>query len=86
MGHALADLDDPRDIVERGDDTTWAAISTDRAPLVAWLVLRAKAIIEPTLASRPTTSAIAPGLISDLIERMALLGRVLVIKRSSLET
>lgn len=86
LGRALTDLDDPKDIVERGYDTIWAAITTDRALLVAWFGLRAEAITNPMLAS--TANYISDRfreLIGRLIDRMLLLGRVLVVERTSLE-
>lgn len=86
LNHALAGLDDPADIVERGYDAIWAAITTDRALLVAWFGLRAEAISNPMLAS--TANHISDRfrkLISDLVDQMLRLGRVLVVERSALE-
>ena len=79
LGRALAELEDPKDIVERGYDMIWAAITTDRALLVAWFGLRAEAITNPVLAA--TANYISDrfrALISRLIDRMlSLLPRLL---------
>jgi AcrR family transcriptional regulator len=86
LERVLTDLDDPKDIVERGYDMIWAAITTDRALLVAWFGLRAEAITNPVLAA--TANYISDrfrALISRLIDRMLSLGRMLRVERTSLE-
>jgi AcrR family transcriptional regulator len=45
----LAGLDDPAEVVKRGFATLWAAVTTDRALLVAWFGVRAEAVTNPAL-------------------------------------
>ncbi len=83
---ALAGLEEPADIVDRGYTELWSAITTDRALLVAWFGLRAEAITDPVLqvTARYLSDrfrALIGGLIDDALGR----GRVLVVGRSSLE-
>lgn len=44
---AIADLEDPADIVERGFEAMWHAITTDRGLLAAWFGLLAESITNP---------------------------------------
>jgi AcrR family transcriptional regulator len=44
---ALRGLDDPAQIVERGFDIVWEAVTTDRALLAAWFGLHAEAVTNP---------------------------------------
>jgi hypothetical protein len=45
----LAGLDDPAEVVKRGFATLWAAVTTDRALIVAWFGVRAEAVTNPAL-------------------------------------
>ncbi|WP_354700459.1 hypothetical protein DSM112329_00737 [Paraconexibacter sp. AEG42_29] len=79
-------LEEPSDIVERGFETFWASITTDRALLVAWFGLQAESITNPALhgaASYISTRFrdLVSGLIDDAIGR----GRILLLDRASLE-
>ncbi|PTL59580.1 TetR/AcrR family transcriptional regulator [Paraconexibacter algicola] len=86
LEEALTGLEEPADIVATGYTELWAAITTDRALLVAWFGLRAEAITDPVL--QVTASYLADrlrALISGLIDDAVGRGRVLVISRTSLE-
>ncbi|UTI66764.1 TetR/AcrR family transcriptional regulator [Paraconexibacter antarcticus] len=79
-------LEDPSDIVERGFETFWAAITTDRALLVARFGLQAESITNPAFlgAARYISTRfrdLVSGLIDDAIGR----GRTLLLDRASLE-
>ena len=78
--------EDPADIVSRGFERVWAAITTDRALLVAWFGLLAESVTNPALAD--TASYITTrfrGLIARLIDDALQRGRTLHLRRSSLE-
>lgn len=86
MEHQLTALDEPTAIVEKGYATLWAAVTTDRALLVAWFGLRAEAVTNPTLAV--TANYLVDrfrALVSRLIDDLLTRGRRLKIERGSLE-
>jgi AcrR family transcriptional regulator len=45
----LAGLDDPAEVVKRGFATLWAAVTTDRALVIAWFGVRVEAVTNPAL-------------------------------------
>jgi AcrR family transcriptional regulator len=47
LEEAVAGLDEPSDIVERGFEVLWTAITNDRALLSAWFGLQAESITNP---------------------------------------
>lgn len=86
MEQELSSLDEPAAIIEQGYATLWAAVTTDRALLVAWFGLRAEAVTNPTLAVTANYivdrfRALVARLIDDLVAR----GRHLRVERGSLE-
>lgn len=86
LEEALFGLEEPDDIVERGYETLWNAITTDHALLVAWFGLRAEAITNTALES--TAGYISErlrALVSTLIDNVLSQGRTLLIGRGSLE-
>ncbi|UTI63257.1 hypothetical protein NBH00_18075 [Paraconexibacter antarcticus] len=73
-------------MIDRGFATIWAAITTDRALLVAWFGLQAESITNAEFrggASYITTRL--SELLSSLIDRLLVRGRVLHIDRDALE-
>lgn len=82
----LRDLEEPADIVDRGFQTLWAAITTDRALLVAWFGLQAESITNPDLRGAASYINVRfRELVSGLIDGLLLRGRVLHLERSTLE-
>lgn len=86
LEQAVSGLEEPADIVTRGFERVWAAITTDRALLVAWFGLLAESVTNPALAETAgyiTTRFRA--LIARLIDDALARGRTLHLRRSSLE-
>ncbi len=86
IADAIAGLDDPNDIVERGFEVWWTAITTDRALLAAWFGLQAESITNPDFrgAARYITDR-ADGLVTQLIDAQLARGNRLRIDRQSLQ-
>lgn len=85
LEEALSELDDPTDIVEKGFEIIWSAITTDRALLSAWFGLQAESITNPDL--RAAASYIAgrlDGLVARIIDAQMARGSRLRIDRNSL--
>lgn len=86
LEQAVVGVEEPADIVSRGFERVWAAITTDRALLVAWFGLLAESVTNPALAV--PASYITTGirtLIGRLIDDALARGRTLRVRRSSLE-
>jgi AcrR family transcriptional regulator len=83
---ALRDLVEPADMIDRGFATIWAAITTDRALLVAWFGLQAESITNAEFrgAASYITTRLSE-LLSSLIDRLLVHGRVLHVDRDALE-
>lgn len=83
---ALRDLVEPADMVDRGFATIWATITTDRALLAAWFGLQAESITNAEFRGAATyiTTRLSD-LLSSLIDRLLVHGRVLHIDRDALE-
>jgi len=82
---AIADLEEPADIVERGFEIVWGAITTDRALLSAWFGLQAESITNPEF--RGAASYISDRideLVGRLIDAQLARGSRLRIERRSL--
>ncbi|MGK2937645.1 MAG: TetR/AcrR family transcriptional regulator [Solirubrobacteraceae bacterium] len=86
LENAVLGLEEPSDIVERGFETFWAAITTDRALLVAWFGLQAESITNPALrgAARYISTRFRD-LVSRIIDDAIGRGRILLLDRASLE-
>lgn len=83
---SVRDLEEPTDIVEQGFEAVWAAITTDRALLVAWFGLQAESITNPDF--RGAAQYITAGfrsVVSSLIDDALARGRVLRLDRAALE-
>jgi AcrR family transcriptional regulator len=83
---AVRGLEDPADIIDRSFETLWAAITTDRALLVAWFGLQAESITNP--AFRGAAGYINTrfrDLVSGLIDGLLVRGRTLHLDRTTLE-
>jgi AcrR family transcriptional regulator len=86
LKQAIGDAEEPADMIARGFGPLWAAITEDRALLVAWLGLVAESITNPAL--RDASSSIAQGfrdLLSALLDDALARGRTLRLERGSLE-
>ncbi len=86
LEQAVAGVEEPADIVSRGFERVWGAITTDRALLVAWFGLLAESVTNPALAE--TAGYITTrfrSLIGRLIDDALARGRTLHLRRSSLE-
>lgn len=86
LAEAVEGLEEPSDIVSLGFARFWTAVTTDRALLVAWFGLVAESITNPALhgAAVYVTDrfrALVSGLVDDALAR----GRVLHMRRESLE-
>lgn len=83
---SVAELEEPADIIERGFEALWDAITTDRALLVAWFGLQAESITNPEFrdAARYITKRLR-SVISSLIDDALARGRTLHLERSALE-
>ncbi|MBJ7329200.1 MAG: TetR/AcrR family transcriptional regulator [Solirubrobacteraceae bacterium] len=86
LENAVQGLEEPSDIVERGFETFWSAITTDRALLVAWFGLQAESITNPALrgAARYISTRFRD-LVSSLIDDAIGRGRTLLLDRAGLE-
>lgn len=83
---AIDGLEDPADIIPRAFGRIWNAVITDRGLQVAWLGLLTESITNPSL--RETTAEIAASyrtMIGTLIDDALARGRVLTVRRESLE-
>jgi len=86
FAEAIEGLEDPADIIAHGFARIWNAVTTDRGLQVAWLGLLTESITNPPL--RATTAEIARSyraMFSTLIDDSLARGRVLTIRRESLE-
>lgn len=86
LEQAFDGLEEPADIVTRGFERVWSAITTDRALLVAWFGLLAESVTNPAL--RTTAGYITSrfrALIGKLIDEAIARGRTLHLRRGSLE-
>lgn len=83
---AVAGFEEPADIISRGFAELWAAITSDRALLIAWFGLVGESITNPALQGAATyiTDRIRL-LVASLIDDALARGRVLHIERASLE-
>lgn len=83
---AVGGLEDPAEIVERGFEVLWSAITTDRALLSAWFGLQAESITNPEF--RGSASYITDRLeriVAALIDAQLARGNVLRVDREALE-
>lgn len=82
---AVAGIDDPAEIVSRGFEVVWGAITTDRALLAAWFGLHAEAVTNPDFRdSASYVSDRLEGIVAELIDVQLARGRVLAIDREAL--
>ncbi|MGK2937654.1 MAG: TetR/AcrR family transcriptional regulator [Solirubrobacteraceae bacterium] len=86
LEQSVLGLEDPADIVARGFERMWEAITSDRALLVAWFGLRTEAITNDGL--RPAANYITDrmrAVIAMLIDNALARGRVLHMRRPALD-
>ncbi|WP_249009747.1 TetR/AcrR family transcriptional regulator [Conexibacter sp. DBS9H8] len=79
-------VDDPVEIVSRGFEVLWAAITTDRALLAAWFGLHAEAVTTPAFrcAARYISGRLEQ-IVTELITIQLERGRVLRYDRAAVE-
>lgn len=85
LEEAVAGIEDPAEIVSRGFEVVWGAITTDRALLAAWFGLHAESVTNPEF--RGSASYISDRLeriVADLIDAQLARGRVLRVDREAL--
>lgn len=86
LQQAIAGAQEPADIASRGFEQLWAAVTTDRALLVAWFGLTAESITNPALERTATyITDRFRALLSSLIDDLLASGRELRLRRDSLE-
>jgi len=85
LDQAVSELDEPADIVERGFDVVWEAVTTDRALLVAWFGLNAEAVTNRDLrAAANYIGDRLEGIATRLIDGQVARGRILRVEPAAL--
>jgi AcrR family transcriptional regulator len=85
LEESVGGIEDPAEIVARGFEVVWGAITTDRALLAAWFGLHAESVTNP--AFRGSAGYIGDRLeriVAELIDAQVARGRVLRIDRDAL--
>lgn len=86
VAQAIAGLEEPADIVERGYEIFWSAITNDRALLAAWFGLQAESITNPEFRGAASyISDRVDELVAGLIDAQLARGSRLRIDRESLQ-
>lgn len=85
LDQAVSDLDAPADIVERGFDVVWDAITTDQALLAAWFGLHAEAVTNSDFrAAANYIGDRLEGIATRLMDVQLARGRVLRVEPAAL--
>ncbi len=85
LQQAVGGIEDPVEIVARGFEVVWGAITSDRALLAAWFGLHAEAVINPAFSgSAGYIGDRLEGIVGDAIDAQLARGRVLRVDRDVL--